>query len=171
MLNSSLKNKFFWPLFSKCCLSFWHGECIPNLFYMSFFVFFFLFFWIRDFHLYLMDVMLNQEYVHVKVLAFNKSLCIGEWLMFDFNRLLCFVIQVISKALEGLSLESGANLQKVLIINTYTSSVDALQRLEALLPVFRSRMGAMLFLISALLSRGMVTSFLFFHLCVCVVWG
>lgn len=88
--------------------------------------------------------------------------------MFDFNRLLCFVIQVISKALEGLSLESGANLQKVLIINTYTSSVDALQRLEALLPVFRSRMGAMLFLISALLSRGMVTSFLFIHLCVCV---
>nr|XP_016487212.1 PREDICTED: protein FAM188A-like [Nicotiana tabacum] len=63
--------------------------------------------------------------------------------------------EVISKALEGLSLESGANLQKVLIINTYTSSVDALQRLEALLPVFRSRMGAMLFLISALLSRGM----------------
>ncbi|OIT33818.1 PREDICTED: ubiquitin carboxyl-terminal hydrolase FAM188A [Nicotiana attenuata] len=63
--------------------------------------------------------------------------------------------EVISKALEGLSLESGANLQKVLIINSYTSSVDALQRLEALLPVFRSRMGAMLFLISALLSRGM----------------
>lgn len=63
--------------------------------------------------------------------------------------------EVISKALEGLSIESGANLQKVLIINTYTSSVDALQRLEALLPVFRSRMGAMLFLISALLSHGM----------------
>ncbi|KAJ8541511.1 hypothetical protein K7X08_002327 [Anisodus acutangulus] len=63
--------------------------------------------------------------------------------------------EVISKALEGLSIESAANLQKVLIINTYTSSVDALQRLEALLPVFRSRMGAMLFLISALLSHGM----------------
>ncbi|KAF3661239.1 hypothetical protein FXO38_11799 [Capsicum annuum] len=63
--------------------------------------------------------------------------------------------EAISKALEGLSFESGANLQKVLIINTYTSSEDALQRLEALLPVFRSRMGAMLFLISALLSHGM----------------
>ncbi|XP_049388783.1 uncharacterized protein LOC125853155 isoform X1 [Solanum stenotomum] len=63
--------------------------------------------------------------------------------------------EVISKALEGLSIESGANLQRVLVINTYTSSEDALQRLEALLPVFRSRMGAMLFLISALLSHGM----------------
>ncbi|CAN4116491.1 unnamed protein product [Withania somnifera] len=63
--------------------------------------------------------------------------------------------EVISKALEGLSIESGDNLQKALIINTYTSLEDALQRLEALLPVFRSRMGAMLFLISALLSHGM----------------
>lgn len=63
--------------------------------------------------------------------------------------------EVISKALEGLSIESGSNLQKVLIINTYTSLEDALKRLEALLPVFRSRMGAMLFLISALLSHGM----------------
>ncbi|KAL3339869.1 hypothetical protein AABB24_028465 [Solanum stoloniferum] len=63
--------------------------------------------------------------------------------------------EVISKALEGLSIESGANLQRVLVINTYTSSEDALQRLEALLPVLRSRMGAMLFLISALLSHGM----------------
>ncbi|CAN4081162.1 unnamed protein product [Withania somnifera] len=62
--------------------------------------------------------------------------------------------EVISKALEGLSIESGGNLQKVLIINTYTSLDDALQRLEALLPLFRSRMGAMLFLISALLSHG-----------------
>lgn len=77
--------------------------------------------------------------------------------MLDSNSY-CF-IQVISKALEGLSIESGANLQKALIINTYTSSEDALQRLEALLPVFRSRMGAMLFLISALLSHGMVSSF------------
>ncbi|XP_015073824.1 ubiquitin carboxyl-terminal hydrolase MINDY-3 [Solanum pennellii] len=67
----------------------------------------------------------------------------------------CSDDEVISKALEGLSIESGANLQKALIINTYTSSEDALQRLEALLPVFRSRMGAMLFLISALLSHGM----------------
>lgn len=67
----------------------------------------------------------------------------------------CSGDEVISKALEGLSIESGANLQKALIINTYTSSEDALQRLEALLPVFRSRMGAMLFLISALLSHGM----------------
>ncbi|XP_057490419.1 uncharacterized protein LOC130776257 [Actinidia eriantha] len=62
---------------------------------------------------------------------------------------------VIAKALEGLSIESGSNLQKVLRVEAYTTHASAYQRLEAMLPVFRSRMGAMLFLISALLSRGL----------------
>lgn len=63
--------------------------------------------------------------------------------------------EVIVKALEGLSIESGSDLQKFLRVNTYTSQASAFQTLEAMIPVFRSRMGAMLFLISALLSRGL----------------
>ncbi|XP_044511398.1 ubiquitin carboxyl-terminal hydrolase MINDY-3-like [Mangifera indica] len=61
--------------------------------------------------------------------------------------------EVITKALEGLSIESGSDLQKVLRVDAYTSQASVLQRLEAMIPVFQSRMGAMLFLISALLSR------------------
>lgn len=63
--------------------------------------------------------------------------------------------EIIAKVLEGLSVESALDLQKVLRVNTYTSQASAYQKLEAMIPVFRSRMGAMLFLISALLSRGM----------------
>ncbi|KAI7997172.1 Ubiquitin carboxyl-terminal hydrolase MINDY-3 [Camellia lanceoleosa] len=63
--------------------------------------------------------------------------------------------EVIVKALEGLSIESGSDLQKFLRVNTYTSQASAFQTLQAMIPVFRSRMGAMLFLISALLSRGL----------------
>ncbi|KAL1319517.1 hypothetical protein HN51_071784 [Arachis hypogaea] len=63
--------------------------------------------------------------------------------------------EVIAKALEGLSIESGLDLQKVLRIETYTSQATALKRLEAMIPSFQSRMGALLFLISALLSRGL----------------
>lgn len=66
------------------------------------------------------------------------------------------ISQVIGKTLEGLSLESGSDLQKFLRVTAYTSRSSAFQRLESMLPVFRSRMGAMLFLISALLSRGLV---------------
>lgn len=47
---------------------------------MSFFCSFF-FFEIRDFYLYLMDVMLNQEHVHVKVLAVCYSLFIDYYLI------------------------------------------------------------------------------------------
>lgn len=65
-------------------------------------------------------------------------------------------MQVIAEVLGGLSVESGADLQKVLSVDTCTSSAIAIKRLEALLPIFRSRMGALLFLISALLSRGLV---------------
>lgn len=63
--------------------------------------------------------------------------------------------EVIAKALEGLSIESASDLQKILRVDTYTSQASAFQRLEEMIPVFRSRMGAMLFLISALLSRGL----------------
>ncbi|XP_075509450.1 uncharacterized protein LOC142545903 [Primulina tabacum] len=63
--------------------------------------------------------------------------------------------EVLAKALEGLSFESGSDLLKVLRINTCTSQLSAFQKLEAMLPIFRSRMGAMLFLIAALLSRGL----------------
>ncbi|XP_059630520.1 uncharacterized protein LOC132273570 [Cornus florida] len=63
--------------------------------------------------------------------------------------------EIIANALEGVSIESASDLQKILKVNTYTSKASALQRLEALIPVFRSRMGALLFLISALLSRGL----------------
>ncbi|KAK6131023.1 hypothetical protein DH2020_035234 [Rehmannia glutinosa] len=63
--------------------------------------------------------------------------------------------EAIAKVLRDLSVESGADLQKVLRVDTCTSRWSALQKLEALLPIFRSRMGALLFLISALLSRGL----------------
>ncbi|RDX62040.1 Ubiquitin carboxyl-terminal hydrolase MINDY-3, partial [Mucuna pruriens] len=63
--------------------------------------------------------------------------------------------EVITKSLKGLSIESALDLQKVLRVETCTSPATALQRLEANLPLFQSRMGALLFLISALLSRGL----------------
>lgn len=62
---------------------------------------------------------------------------------------------VFAKALQDLSIESGSDLQNVLRVGTYTSQASVFQRLEAMIPVFRSRMGALLFLISALLSRGL----------------
>lgn len=61
-----------------------------------------------------------------------------------------------TKALEGVSIESASDLQTILRVNTYTSIANAYKRLEAMIPVFQSRMGALLFLISALLSRGLV---------------
>lgn len=63
--------------------------------------------------------------------------------------------EIVLKALEGFSIESTSDLQKTLRVSTHTSSASAIQRLVAMIPVFESRMGAMLFLISALLSRGL----------------
>lgn len=63
--------------------------------------------------------------------------------------------EMITKVLEGLSIESAADFHKVLRVKTYTSQAAALKRLTSELPVLQSRMGAMLFLISALLSRGL----------------
>lgn len=57
--------------------------------------------------------------------------------------------------LEGLSVESAMDLQKVLRTSTFTSRKDAFNILLANIPSFESRLGAMLFLISALLSRGL----------------
>ncbi|XVF37158.1 hypothetical protein REPUB_Repub19eG0121800 [Reevesia pubescens] len=62
---------------------------------------------------------------------------------------------IITQALEGLSIESASHLQKVLRVETYTTPASAFTRLGAMIPVFQSRMGALLFLISALLSRGL----------------
>ncbi|KAK6131057.1 hypothetical protein DH2020_035201 [Rehmannia glutinosa] len=44
--------------------------------------------------------------------------------------------EAIAKVLRGLSVESGADLQKVLRVDTCTSRWSALQKLEALLPIF-----------------------------------
>ncbi|KAF2291213.1 hypothetical protein GH714_020688 [Hevea brasiliensis] len=63
--------------------------------------------------------------------------------------------ETIAKALEDLSIESASDLHKILRIETYTSQASAMQRLQVMIPVFQSRMGALLFLISALLSRGL----------------
>ena len=69
------------------------------------------------------------------------------------------ILQIIAQALEGLSIESASDLQKILRVHTHTTPASALKRLEAMIPVFQSRMGALLFLISALLSRGLVGFF------------
>ncbi|KAK4767320.1 hypothetical protein SAY86_015070 [Trapa natans] len=61
----------------------------------------------------------------------------------------------IAKALEGLSIKSASDLQKILRVETFNVQAIVYQRLQETLPIFQSRMGAMLFLISALLSRGL----------------
>ncbi|CAA0813385.1 ubiquitin interaction motif-containing protein [Striga hermonthica] len=63
--------------------------------------------------------------------------------------------EAIAGVLRGLSIESGADLQKFLRVDSCTSRWSALRQLEILLPIFRSRLGALLFLISAMLSRGL----------------
>ncbi|CAM0904679.1 unnamed protein product [Alopecurus aequalis] len=62
---------------------------------------------------------------------------------------------VTNAALEGLSVESAMDFQNVLRISTFTSRKDAFHMLLANIRLFESRLGAMLFLISALLSRGL----------------
>ncbi|KAF5784715.1 putative EF-hand domain pair, ubiquitin carboxyl-terminal hydrolase MINDY-3/4 [Helianthus annuus] len=65
--------------------------------------------------------------------------------------------EIVARSLDGLSIESGGDLQKALKVTTFTSLSSAMQRLEEIIPIFRSRMGALLFLLSALLSRGLET--------------
>ncbi|KAG6478154.1 hypothetical protein ZIOFF_061586 [Zingiber officinale] len=63
--------------------------------------------------------------------------------------------EVLAKALKDLSIATASDLQKILRISTYSSQATAMRQLIKTLPLFQSRMGAMLFLISALLSRGL----------------
>lgn len=65
--------------------------------------------------------------------------------------------EIVARSLDGFSIESGSDLQKVLTVSTFTSLESAMQRLEEMIPIFRSRLGALLFLLSALLSRGLET--------------
>uniref|UniRef100_A0A0D9W4W5 ubiquitinyl hydrolase 1 n=1 Tax=Leersia perrieri TaxID=77586 RepID=A0A0D9W4W5_9ORYZ len=60
-----------------------------------------------------------------------------------------------ARVLEGLSVDSAMDLQKVIRISTFTSRKDAFNSLLANIFLFESRLGALLFLISALLSRGL----------------
>ncbi|KAG0463286.1 hypothetical protein HPP92_019355 [Vanilla planifolia] len=63
--------------------------------------------------------------------------------------------EVMTRFMEGLAVESASDLQKILRIKTYTSHNAAFKQLMAEIPVFQSRMGVLLFLISAMLSRGL----------------
>uniref|UniRef100_A0A7N0ZT02 ubiquitinyl hydrolase 1 n=2 Tax=Kalanchoe fedtschenkoi TaxID=63787 RepID=A0A7N0ZT02_KALFE len=63
--------------------------------------------------------------------------------------------EVIAQALDGVTFESAADFQNNLRITICASRTSTLHRLESMIPIFRSRMGAILFLISALLSRGL----------------
>ncbi|OEL14232.1 Protein FAM188A [Dichanthelium oligosanthes] len=67
----------------------------------------------------------------------------------------CVNRRKVDAVLEGLSVESATDLQKVLRTSSFTSRKDAFDILLANIPLFESRLGAMLFLISALLSRGL----------------
>lgn len=57
----------------------------------------------------------------------------------------------------GLPIESASDLQKILRFETFTTQSSALDKIEGTITAFQSRMGALLFLISALLSRGLDT--------------
>lgn len=57
---------------------------------------------------------------------------------------------------SGLPIQSASDLQKILRFETFTTQASALNKLEGTITAFQSRMGALLFLISALLSRGLV---------------
>lgn len=96
-----------------------------------------------------------MELVNCFMIATDEGHMVAVIMKF-WEFVLSFFMQVIAKVLGGLSIESGSDLQKVLRVDTFTSHASALQKLEAMLPIFRSRMGALLFLISALLSRGLV---------------
>ncbi|KAJ3700434.1 hypothetical protein LUZ61_004139 [Rhynchospora tenuis] len=61
----------------------------------------------------------------------------------------------ISNILDGMLIESASDLHKVLRVKTFTSRRDSFQYLTAVMPLFESRLGALLFLVSALLSRGL----------------
>ncbi|CAD6260880.1 unnamed protein product [Miscanthus lutarioriparius] len=112
-----------------------------------------------------------QAYVLKYLLFFSDDLSNPEfkhWFMLWWRFFLCgtgkrAVVASVARAnrgkidavLEDLSVESAMDLQKVLRTSTFTSRKDAFNTLLANIPLFESRLGAMLFLISALLSRGL----------------
>ncbi|KAF3337651.1 protein FAM188A-like protein [Carex littledalei] len=61
----------------------------------------------------------------------------------------------ISKVLDGNLIMSASDFHKVLRVKTFTSKRVAFEHLTAIIPLFESRLGALLFLVSALLSRGL----------------
>lgn len=63
--------------------------------------------------------------------------------------------EVVAKALEDVSLDCIVELQRFVRTCTFTSMPALVDQLQNLLPGFRSRVGALLFLFSALLSRGL----------------
>ncbi|KAJ3675137.1 hypothetical protein LUZ60_004179 [Juncus effusus] len=63
--------------------------------------------------------------------------------------------EAISRVLDGISIESAFDLHKYLRVSTYSSRKDSFETLMTILPLFQSRLGALLFLISTLLSRGL----------------
>ncbi|CAN6445417.1 unnamed protein product [Victoria cruziana] len=63
--------------------------------------------------------------------------------------------EMIAKALDGCSIESASDLRRFLRIYTHSSQMAIFHQIKAMLPVFQSRLGALLFLFSALLSRGL----------------
>lgn len=67
------------------------------------------------------------------------------------------LFQAIAKALEGIYLDSGKELHRVIRVFTVTSVSALHQQLHTLLPGFRSPWGALLLLFSLLLSRGLVS--------------
>lgn len=73
-----------------------------------------------------------------------------------FSRSELFV-QAIAKALEGINLDSGKELHRVIRVSTVSSLSALHQQLHSLLPGLRSPWGALLLLFSLLLSRGLVS--------------
>jgi hypothetical protein len=66
--------------------------------------------------------------------------------------------EAVAKALEGVCLDSGKELHGLVRFCDVTSISSLHQQLQNLLPGFRSPMGALLLLFSALLSRGLVSN-------------
>ncbi|TYI28723.1 hypothetical protein ES332_A05G264200v1 [Gossypium tomentosum] len=88
-----------------------------------------------------------------KARALVKSMSEMLFLCGNNKRAVIATLSVISNGIEGS--EGSSKDVKVLRVDRYTSPTSAFKRLEAMIPIFQSRMGALLFLISALLSRGL----------------
>ncbi|XP_052487228.1 uncharacterized protein LOC105769814 isoform X2 [Gossypium raimondii] len=88
-----------------------------------------------------------------KARALVKSMSEMLFLCGNNKRAVIATLSVISHGIEGS--EGSSKDVKVLRVDRYTSPTSAFKRLEAMIPIFQSRMGALLFLISALLSRGL----------------